>query len=104
MVTVIVASPTAIPFTFPFSTVATAGLSVDQVTALLAASVGVTIAVRTNSPPTTIDLVVSLSFTPITFLSFLQDGKAINVIAAMSNPKLNTFLIKIPLKLVNISD
>ena len=98
VVTVIVASPIANPFTLPLlSTVAMLALSVDQVTSLLAASVGETVAVRTNSPPTTIDLVVSLSFTPVTFFTVfagLQDEKVTKTIAAMSNPKLNTFFIK----------
>ena len=96
VVTVMVASPSAMPVTLPPSTVATPKSSVVHMTALSVASAGATVAVRVNSSPITIVLVVSLSVTPVTFLTVfagLQDEKVINTVAAMNNPKLKTILI-----------
>ena len=99
VVTVIVASPIANPFTLPLlSTVAMSALSVDQVTSLFAASAGVIVALRVNSSSTLIVLVCSLSLTFVTFFTVfagLQDEKVTKTIAAISSPKLNTFFIKI---------
>ena len=96
VVTVILAVPAATAVTLPPSTVATLELSDVHITLLSAASVGATVAVRVNSSPTVIVLVVSLSFTSVTFFTAfvgLQDEKAINIIATASSPKLKTFFI-----------
>ena len=96
VVTVILAVPAATAVTLPSSTVATLELSDIHLTLLSAASVGVTVAVRVNSSPILIALVVSLSVTPVTFFTAsvgLQDDKAINIAAIVSSPKLKTFFI-----------
>ena len=96
VVTVILAVPAATAVTLPSSTVATLESSDVHITALSAASAGATIAVRVNSSPILIVLVVSLSVTPVTFFTAfvgLQDEKATNIVAATSNPKLKTFFI-----------
>ena len=96
VVTVILAVPAATAVTLPSSTVATLELSDIHLTLLSAASVGITVAVRVNSSPILIALVVSLSVTPVTFFTAfvgLQDDKAINIAAIVSSPKLKTFFI-----------
>ena len=52
VVTVMVASPAFTPVTLPLATVATASLLDFQVTFLLEASLGATVAVRVSDPPT----------------------------------------------------
>ena len=52
VVTVMVASPAFTPMTLPLATVATASLLDFQVTFLLEASLGATVAVRVSDPPT----------------------------------------------------
>ena len=98
VVTVILAVPAATAVTLPSSTVATLELSDVHIMVLSAASSGETVAVRVNSSPILIVLVVSLSVTPVTFffasgVFSLQDEKATNIVAATSNPKLKTFFI-----------
>ena len=96
VVTVIFAVPAATAVTLPPFTVATLESSDVHITVLSAASAGATVAVRVKSSPTVIVLVVSLSFTSVTFFTAfvgLQDEKAINIVAAASSPKLKIFFI-----------
>lgn len=66
VVTVIVAVPATTPVTLPLVTVAFAASDVDQITALLVASAGATVAVSVSLAPTAIDVVVLLIVTPDT--------------------------------------
>src|SRR5690554_558209 len=70
VVTVIVAVPADSGVTTPFATVATVSLLVDQVTFLLAALTGVTVAFKVFvAPPAVSDNVLWSKLTPVTLIS-----------------------------------
>ena len=92
-VAVIVAVPSPTAVTVPLLTVATDWLDVDQLTDLLVALDGWTVAVRFDVPPTSRATVVGLSETPVTAISGSSFGPQAITMATIKTKTNNFFIL-----------